>query len=388
MSIERKRLTSLDAFRGIAIASMVLVNNPGSWDWVYPPLLHAEWHGFTPTDLVFPAFLFIAGVAMAWSLAKYTQTDEPDASTKPPLKKLYGRIGRRCALLFGLGLFLNGFSGFLTSGAYDFSTIRMMGVLQRISLAYLLAALSVIHLSRSRQWLVAISLLVGYWLAMTLIPVPGFGAGDLSPTGNLAAYIDRALLGTAHLYGHPPFNGQGDPEGLFSTLPAVGTVLLGYFTGDWLRHQPPRSRTSWRLVWAGIASLAVGGLWHFIFPINKQLWTSSFVVFTAGWSLLLLALCYQIIEVRGKRHWGWPFEIVGLNAIFVFVASGIVARILLKTHIGQGENAPSIYTWLYETLFQPWAGNTNGSLIFALITVLFWWLILYGLYRQRWFFKI
>ena len=388
MSTNRKRLTSLDAFRGIAIASMILVNNPGSWDAVYPPLLHAEWHGFTPTDLVFPAFLFIAGVAMAWSFAKYTHASNGDSEDQLSRRQLYWRIGRRCILLFVLGLFLNGFSGFLTTGAYDFSTIRIMGVLQRISLAYFLAAIVVLNVSRSRQWLVAIFLLLGYWLAMAFIPVPEFGAGDLSPTGNFAAYIDRGVIGTAHLYGHPPFEGQGDPEGLFSTLPAIVTVLLGYFTGEWLRHQPRRSRTSWRLVWAGIAGLAAGGLWHLVFPINKQLWTSPFVLFSAGWSLLLLALCYQLIEVKGKRHWGWPFEVMGLNAILVFVASGIVARILFKTHIGQGEDAPSTYTWLYETLFKSWAGATNGSLLFAIFTVLVWWLVAGIFYRKGWFLKV
>ena len=372
------RLTALDVFRGIAIAGMILVNNPGSWESVYPVLLHAEWHGCTPTDLVFPAFLFIAGVAMAFSLMKYT---ERPAAEKPPAAKLYWRIGRRCGLLFALGLFLNGFSGFLVNGFYDFSTLRIMGVLQRISLAYLLAAVVVLFLPRSRQWLVAGFALLGYWWLLSV-------GGDLSPTGNLGAAFDRAILGSAHLYAYPPFDGQGDPEGLLSTLPATVTVLLGYFTGQWLRQRQVRSRTSKHLMLLGAAGIASGRLWGLVFPINKQLWTSSYVLLTVGWSLLLLALCYETVEVRGWRRWGWPFEVIGLNAIFVFVASGVLARILLKTHIGSGADAPSTYTWIYQQGFQSWAGALNGSLAFAIATVLFWWTVLYGLYRQRWFLKI
>ncbi len=372
------RLTALDVFRGLAIAGMILVNNPGSWKHVYPPLLHAEWHGCTPTDLVFPTFLFIIGVAMAFSLAKYLEGPTRERS---PAAKLYWRIGRRCGLLFALGLFLNGFSGLLVNGFYDFSTIRIMGVLQRIALAYLLAAIVIFWLPRSRQWVLAGTILLVYWLALSI-------GGDLSPTGNLGAAFDRLILGSAHLYAYPPFDSQGDPEGLFSTLPAVVTILLGYFTGQWLRHQQVRSRTSKHLMRLGLAGLAIGSLWGLLFPINKQLWTSSYVLFTAGWSLLLLALCYETIEVRGWRRWGWPFEVVGLNAIFVFVASGMLARILLKTYIGAGEDALNVYTWIYQQGFQSWAGSMNGSLAFAIATVLFWWIVLYGMYRQRWFLKL
>ena len=376
-----KRLVSLDVFRGIAIASMILVNNPGSWDHVYPPLLHAEWHGFTPTDLVFPSFLFIIGVAMAFSLAKYTKDNQPTAA-------VYWRIARRCLLLFALGLFLNGSSlvldWLLRDKPLDWSTFRIMGVLQRISLAYLLATLAVLNLSRVKQWILAGVALLGYWGAMTLIPVPGYGAGDLSPEGNLAGYIDRIILGAQHLY----LGGPSDPEGLFSTIPAVVTVLLGYFAGQWLRNQSVKSNTSIQLVLAGLSCLVVGYLWSFFFPVNKALWTSSYVVYSAGWDLLLLAACYETIEVRNWRRWGWPFEVMGLNAIFLFVASGIVGRILYRTHIGTGDEAPSTYAWIYENMFQSWAGAINGSLAFAIATVLLWWLILYGMYRKGWFFKV
>jgi predicted acyltransferase len=369
------RLTSLDVFRGIAISGMILVNMAGVADQVYPPLLHADWNGCTPTDLVFPFFLFIIGVAIAFSLSKYTSANQAGWS-------IYGRIVRRSAILFALGLLLNGFWN------YDWGTIRIMGVLQRISLAYLLAALVVLKLPRRGQWACALLLLIGYWVAMSVVPVPGYGVGNLSREGNLGAYIDRLIIGTAHLYKGDQFNSMGDPEGLFSTLPAVVSVLLGYFTGQWLRTQPVKSRTSMDLVIIGLGSLVVGEVWGFWFPLNKKLWTSSYVVFTTGWALLLLAVCYELIEVRQRRRWGKPFEIMGLNAIFVFVASVLMIKILVKTHIGTGENAPTTYTWIYENLFMRWAGAMNGSLLFALVTVLFWWGVLYGMYRQRWFVKV
>jgi len=370
------RLASLDVFRGIAIASMILVNNPGSWDYIYPPLEHAEWHGCTPTDLVFPFFLFIVGVAMPFSFAKYTRENRPTIA-------VYQRLLRRGLILFALGLFLALFSltlDWLIKGIPpNFSTLRIMGVLQRISLAYVLAALAVLNLSRRWLWILTGVVLIGYWLAMQFIPVPGFGAGNLSPEGNLGGYIDRIIL-AKHLYRGGPF----DPEGLFSTLPAVVTVFLGYFTGDWLRIQPIKSRTSVNLAIFGLIALIIGQLWGFIFPINKQLWTSSYVIFTAGWALLTLALCYELIEVRHFKRWGLPLEVMGLNAIFLFVASGLFSRILIKTNIGSS----TTYTWIYEHLFRPWAGALNGSLMFAIVMVLFWWTILYGMYLRRWFFKI
>ncbi|MGB3511225.1 MAG: heparan-alpha-glucosaminide N-acetyltransferase domain-containing protein [Microcoleaceae cyanobacterium] len=365
------RLKSLDVFRGITIASMILVNNPGSWNHVYPILLHAEWHGCTPTDLVFPFFLFIAGVAMAFSLSKYTKE-------KQPTPQLYKRIVQRCLILFLLGLLLNGFP------KYNLATIRIMGVLQRISLAYLLAAVAILNLSRKQLYFLCATLLIGYWAAMQLIPVPGYGAGNLSPEGNFAAYIDRLILTQQHLWAGKPY----DPEGLFSTLPAVVTVVIGYYTGKWLKHQPSKSRTSLNFVMFGLSCLVVGYVWGIFFPINKALWTSSYVVFTAGWALLLLAACYEAIEVRGWQKWSRPFEVMGLNAIFIFVASGFLARLMIYNNVSRVENSPNIKTWIYEQFFQSWAGPLNGSLLFAIINVLFWWVISEFMYRRGWFFKV
>ncbi|MBE9142013.1 acyltransferase family protein [Planktothrix mougeotii] len=370
------RLQALDVFRGIAIASMILVNNPGSWDFVYPLLNHAEWNGCTPTDLVFPFFLFIVGVAMAFSLLKYTKEYRSPETTVP--ESIYWRIAKRCGILFLLGLLLNGFP------TYNLTQIRIMGVLQRISVAYFLAAIAIFNLSKKGLWILSAAILVGYWIALQYIPVPGYGAGNLTPEGNFAAYIDRILLGQNHLWK----GGVYDPEGLFSTFPAVVTVLAGYLTGNWIRKQPIRTYTSISLIVFAISCFVVGYLWAEIFPLNKSLWTSSFTTVTVGWSLLLLAFCYETLEVRGWTKWGFPFKVMGLNALFIFVASGFVARLLNLIKIGNSPEAPSAKTWLYETVFQSIFGPMNGSLAFAIATLLFWWVISYFMYRQQWFVKV
>jgi predicted acyltransferase len=369
------RLTSLDVFRGITIAGMILVNKASLGDKIYPALSHADWNGCTLADLVFPFFLFIVGVAMAFSLAKYT---EGEKSTTPAL---YWRIVSRAIILFALGLLLNGFWN------YDFSTIRIMGVLQRISVAYLLAALAVLNLPRKGQWILAAAILIGYWLLMSFVPVPDFGAGNLTREGNFAAYIDRLIIPQAHLYKGDGFNNMGDPEGLFSTLPAVVSVLIGYFTGQWLRQQRLDSRTSIDMVLFGLSCLVVGQVWDFWFPLNKKLWTSSYVIFTAGWALLLLAACYELIEVRQRRRWSRSFEVMGLNPIFIFVASVLLIKILVKTKIGSGEEALTTYQWILQNFFA-WAGPLNGSLLFSILTVLLWLAVAYAMYRQRWFLKV
>ncbi len=370
------RLTSLDIFRGIAITSMILVNNPGSWNHVYPLLKHAEWHGYTPTDLIFPFFLFIVGVAITFSLAKYTPEYREGKKVISP--KVYLKILRRCLILFLLGLLLNGYPN------YDFSTIRIMGVLQRISLAYGLSAIAILHLSRKQIAGLCVMILLGYAIAMQLIPVPGYGAGNLTPEGNLAAYIDRLIFSENHLLG----KGKYDPEGLFSTLPAVVTVLMGYLTGDWLKKQPTKSPTSLNLVIIGLCNIIIGHFWGFIFPINKTLWTSSYVLVTAGWGLILLAICYELIEVRQQKNWAFPFKVMGLNPIFLFVASGFLARILIYTNIPQNGGSINLKTWIYQNLFVSWAGEINGSLAFAIANIVIWWIVLYGMYQKRWFIKI
>lgn len=372
------RLASLDMFRGLAIAGMVLVNNPGSWQHVYWPLLHAAWHGFTPTDLVFPAFLFAVGAAIPYTLAGYEETRGTHNL------RLHVRILRRVFMLIVLGLLLNLMTPLLQwalhGDAIRWENLRIMGVLQRIGLAYLLALMLVLTLRPKGLAVAAGLLLVGYWALMMLVPVPGFGPGVLTPEGSLATYVDRAILSAPHLY-----QGKFDPEGLLSTLPAVVTVLFGYATGALIRMTPRASRTSLLLLSVGFLCIALGWLWGLVFPINKQLWTGSYVVYAAGWSLVLMAACYELADIRKWRWISWPFQVMGVNAITLFVASGIVARILLVSRVGDGR---SVYQWIYDSVFVPWAGPLNGSLAFALATVALWWLVLFGLYRRGWFLRL
>jgi predicted acyltransferase len=410
------RLTSLDIFRGFTIAGMILVNMVGLAEPdVYPQLLHASWNGCTFADLVFPFFLFIVGVAIACSFSKYNQAksrQEKQRDAVGVMEKFldsessgisvssstnshtavpnlpYGKIFRRALILFALGLFLN---GFWNKGVWTFNweNLRYMGVLQRISLSYLFASLAVLTLPRKGQWIFAGVLLVGYWLAMMYIPVPGFGAGVLeesNPGANLAAFVDRSIIPSAHL--HASFKNLGDPEGLFSTIPAIVSTMFGYFSGQWILSQSVKTRTSIGLILAGIGCLIVGFVWGWAFPINKKLWTSSYVVFTTGWSLIFLAAFYELIEVRLIRSWGKPFEVMGMNAIAIFVPSVLLIKVLAKTIIGTGEKAPNAYTVIYKDLFASWAGGVNGSFLFAFVTMLLWLGVAWIMYRQRWFIKI
>jgi predicted acyltransferase len=366
-SLPQGRLTSLDAFRGLTIAGMILVNNPGSWGHVYPPLLHAEWHGWTPTDLVFPFFLFIVGVSVPFSFAKRLERGDSR-------RALFLHILRRSAILFGLGIFMAAFPRF------DLLDVRIMGVLQRIGVVYLLAASAYLVFKPKGRTLLLLGLLLGYWALLTLVPVPGYGPGDLSPEGNLGAYLDRLILGD-HLWRE-----MWDPEGLLSTLPAVGTTLLGIVAGEWIRSGPSQSRVVQGLFLGGVVGVGLGSMWGWVFPINKGIWTSSYVLFTAGAAALLLGLMYWIMEVREKRRWAKPLIIYGMNAIAVFVASGLLARVMGMVRVGEG--GPSLKGWIYQTLFASWAGPLNGSLAFAVSYVLFWFGVLWILYWRRIFIKI
>jgi predicted acyltransferase len=375
------RLTSLDVFRGITIAMMILVNMAGVADNVYPALSHAEWNGCTPTDLVFPFFLFIVGVAMTFSFAKYNDDNKPT-------KAVYLRILRRTVILFVLGLLLNGFwnKGVWT---FDFSSLRVMGVLQRIGLTYCFASLIVLKLPRKSQWILAGVLLIFYWITMMFVPVPDYGAGVLTREGNFGAFIDRLIIPQPHLYKGDGFNFMGDPEGLYSTIPAIVSVLAGYFAGEWIRDKKQtNSQTSMDLVLFGLCCLVIGIIWDVAFPINKKLWTSSYVLFSSGWALMLLAACYELIEVRLIKRWSKPFEIMGVNAIALFVASVMLIKITARFQLGTGDNAISIYNWIYQNIFASWSGNFNGSFLFALVTLLLWYGVAVLMYRQRWFVKV
>ncbi|MGH7596756.1 MAG: acyltransferase family protein [bacterium] len=364
-SAKTARLLSLDVFRGITIAGMLLVNNPGSWSHIYAPLRHAEWHGCTPTDLIFPFFLFIVGVAMVMSLSKRLVRGDSQ-------RKLFAQVVRRTLIIFGLGLLLHGFP------YYDLSAIRIPGVLQRIALCYFFAASIVLKTNLKGQITAVVVLLLVYWALMKLVPVPGYGAGVLEKEGNLAAYIDNALL-HGHLW-QPTW----DPEGLLSTLPAIATTLLGVLTGQWLQTKRGQYEIVSGLMVTGCLALALGWLWNAWLPINKNLWTSSYSVYTAGTALCFLGVCYYLIDVKGYTGWTKPFVVYGMNAITVFVLSGIVGRLLILWKIG----ATPAKTWIYQNLFASWAGPLNGSLIFAMSYVLFWLGMMWILYWRRIFIKI
>lgn len=374
------RLISLDVFRGLTIAMMIIANMAGVVPDVYPFLSHAPWNGCTPTDLVFPFFLFIVGVAMSFSLSKYSLESKLNSF-------VYFNLCRRAVILFTLGLLLNGFWN-QGVGSFDLQSLRLMGVLQRIGLAYLFASLIVLKLPEKTQWALAGILLIFYWLTMMYIPVPDYGAGMLTREGNFGAFIDRLIIAKPHLYAGDGFNFRGDPEGLFSTIPAVVNVLFGYFAGQWMRKGTINSHTSMDLVLWGLCSLVVGMIWDGLFPINKKLWTSSYVLFSTGWGLVFLAACYDLIEVRKIKRWSKGFEIIGLNAIALFVASVFLIKVTVKLKIGEGDNAISVYNWIYRNLFASWVGNTNGSFLFALATLSLWYGLAFFMYRQRWFIKV
>ncbi|HTD52241.1 MAG TPA: DUF5009 domain-containing protein, partial [Thermoanaerobaculia bacterium] len=301
-----QRLISLDVFRGLTIAGMFVVNTPGSWEHAFPPLLHAEWHGWTYTDTIFPFFLFVVGVSMAFSF-----------STRRALGAgrwaLVMHTLRRAVIIFLLGFGLNWLSVLLFHRAH----VRIPGVLQRIAVCFFFAALVYLLGGRRALLPVAAVLLVGYWALMTFVPVPGYGVGRLDVEGNLAASVDRAVLGT-HTWKHNP---AWDPEGLLSTLPAFATTLFGIAAGEILRRKADWSRKLTTLMAGGAILLSLGLLWSVWFPINKNLWTSSYSLFMAGLAAICLALCIWIVDVKGWRGWARPFVWLGSNAIALFVGA-------------------------------------------------------------------
>jgi predicted acyltransferase len=328
---------------------MVLVNNPGTWAAVYAPLKHARWHGLTPTDVIFPFFLFIVGMAIPLS--------RPTAA----------RVLRRATVIFALGIVLNGLPSF------DWATIRIPGVLQRIAACYLVAAVLFLTTSWRTQAMVTAALLLGYWAVMTLVPVPGYGRGDLGPEGNLAAWLDRAVLGphiwrAARVY---------DPEGILSTVPAVATTLLGVLAGRWTQSARPQRVIAGGLALAGAIGVVLGAAWGVWFPLNKALWTSSYAVLTAGLALLVFAACGWAIEFRGWRRWAGPFVVLGVNALALFFLSTLVAHVLTLIHVGDGRLQP----WIFERAFAPWASPINASLAYAVAYLLVWWGVMWLLYR-------
>ena len=397
------RVLSIDILRGITIALMILVNDPGDWSHTYAQLDHAKWNGFTLTDLVFPNFLFIVGASIIFSLQSRISRGESG-------RTLALHILRRSAIIFAVDLFFGLYPHF------HYTHLRLYGVLTRIALCYLCAGLICLITQRADRLLtICTVLLVGYWVLMRFVPVPGFGIPThnmpiLDPDGNLAAWLDRhiidltqRLLHTGRLYEH-----TRDPEGLLSTLPAIATTLLGSVTALWLRRVDTSSERSQGsisrtmclngLLLAGILSLAAGSLWNLSLPINKNLWTSSYVLFSAGWALLLLALFYWLIDIRhfsetkvGKRF-TFPWLVFGSNAITVFCISVFLVETLiwikLPFELGPNGQPATAWFWIYHHLFAFNGSTNNTSLAFALTFVAVCFIPNLLLWRKRIFLKI
>ncbi|MBV8818359.1 MAG: DUF5009 domain-containing protein [Acidobacteriaceae bacterium] len=366
-----QRLISLDAFRGATIALMVLVNDPGDGQHVYAPLQHSEWHGWTITDVVFPSFLWIVGVAMTLSMAKRLNAGASKA-------KILKQVVRRAAIIFALGLFLYAYPGF------HLSTQRILGVLQRIAICYLIAAIIYLYAGLRGQILWIVSLLVVYWLLMTLVPVPGYGSGRLDVDGNLAHYVDRVVLGQ-HNYRQTR---TWDPEGIVSTLPAIATALFGIMAGHILAlRRTLAERTAWMFV-IGNCFITLGLICNVWMPINKKLWTTSFSIFMAGLDFVMLAIFIWLVDHLGYQRYVKPFFVMGMNAIAVYMASELLEETLGAIRWGSGNNRTSLHDWLYTALFAPLTSPINASLLWALAYTLLMFGLAYLLYRRKWFIRV
>jgi predicted acyltransferase len=399
----RERLLSLDVFRGLTVAGMLLVNDPGTWSAIYAPLEHAEWHGWTPTDLIFPFFLFIVGITTHLSLSARRARGDDDGEIRK-------QILRRGALIFLVGLLLNGFPFFTwgsVAGVADPSFLerivdrlyhwRIMGVLQRIGLAYLCAALLTYRASVKRSLVTLGSLLLGYWIVMTVLPVPGTGGtlGGLlldSPARTMAAYWDRFVLDWSRFgLGNHLWTGSvtWDPEGMLSTVPAICTAILGTLAGRWIGGERPLAERINGLFAAGALGMMFGLVWHWAFPINKGIWTSSYVAFTAGMACVSIATIMWLVDVHGWKRWTKFFVIYGTNPLVAFVGSGLLARLIYSViSVEYGGRRTSLQSAIYQSLFASWLSPMNASLAFALCFVGVWFGVLYLLYRRQVFVKL
>ncbi len=394
----KQRFYSLDVFRGATVALMILVNNPGSWSYVYGPLDHAPWHGCTPTDLVFPFFLFAVGNALAFVMPGLEA-----AGSNVFLKKVF----RRALLIFGIGLFLNWFPFIKWSGdhlvvkswtdpidiahaAVIPTGIRILGVLQRIALVYLFASLIIYYGKTGVAFVTGAVILLGYWALCLLLGAPG---NPYSLTGYFGTNVDKAILGAAHMY-----KGEGlafDPEGLASTLPAIVQVIFGYLVGQYISQKGKTYEMIASLFTIGCLLVFTGYCWDMVFPINKKIWSSSFVIYTTGLAVLVLCVLMYTIEMRGRRRPASRFfDVFGKNALFIFMISGILPRIYMLFHIADGVNAKGeivykgLNAWMYDHIFSPAFGFMNGSLLYAISHILLFWALCYWLDKKKVYIKV
>ena len=381
----------------MTVAGMLLVNNPGTWSAIYPPLEHAKWHGWTPTDLIFPFFLFIVGVTTELSLrARRARGDDEG--------RIVRQILRRGTIIVLLGLLLNAFPFFTWTPIADnpdpsfidrvlhrIDNLRLTGVLQRIGIAYLASALITLRTSLRTQLIVLAVLLVGYWALMTLVSVPDSGIQGRflldQPSRQLSAWIDRLVLGTKHLW---VGSRTWDPEGLLSTVPAIGSCMLGSFAGRWIaKDARPLSERLSALFAVGALVMMLGLVWNWSFPINKSIWTSSYVLFTGGMAAVVLGTCMWIIDVQRVRRWTEPFVVYGVNPMLAFVGSGMMARLTVSVlTIERDGRRTSVQQAVYEEAYRSWLPAHAASFAYALSFVLVWYLILRILWKRGIVFKV
>lgn len=367
---QSKRILSVDIFRGLTIAAMILVNNPGTWSNIYPPFRHAEWHGLTPTDLIFPFFLFIVGMSITFAYSKKKVDNIP--------VDVYKKIVSRTLKLIGLGLILAGFSMSFPFFK-DLSTLRFPGVLQRIGLVFFVASLLFLHFNWKTLLGIFMGILVAYWLIMTQISFSG-SVPTLSKELNLATIVDQKILSLDHMWK------VYDPEGIMSTIPAIGTTLFGIFLGMILLNKSKSPQDKLKdFILIGVFALVIGYVWSLIFPLNKALWTSSYVLVTGGLASLIYALTFYIADILDHNEWGKPAIIFGSNAITVFFLSGIIARLFGMIKLPNGN---SIHGTLYSILSSLVNLPELSSLIYAIIVVLFYYLVALILYKKKIFIKV
>lgn len=379
-NIQSKRLLSLDILRGITIAGMIMVNNPGSWGSIYKPLRHASWHGLTPTDLVFPFFMFIMGVSTFMSLRKYNFKLSKESAWK---------IVKRTFLIFLIGLGLNWF-GQLSRGlgagesfataATHFDTIRILGVMQRLALAYGFAALIGLLFKPKQIIWVIVTLLIGYFFLLF------FGNGFELSEQNIIAIIDRSLWGEAHMYRDSGI--AFDPEGLLSTLPSIAHVLIGFLFGKMIMDtKDNHKRVEKVLIWGTVLAFS-GLLLQYGCPINKKIWSPTFVLTTTGFAAQLLGILIWIIDINKRSKWSRFFHSFGVNPLFIYVLAGILANVVANVKIRYAGEAISLKGYAYSVLIQPWAGAYFGSLVYALLFISLCWLAGYILYKREIYIKI
>ena len=371
-----QRLISLDVFRGLTIGAMVLVNNPGTWSAIYPPLKHAAWHGWTFTDTIFPFFIFIMGIAIPIALEKRRAAGQAGFG-------LYLTLARRGAALFGLGLFLAFFPfyNWMKGEWIVLHDLRVMGVLQRLGLCFFFASVLFLWLKPRGLLIAAFALLLGYWAIMII-----GGRGDLSVEGHFSGLVDRTILGP-HMWKGSPFY---DPEGLLSTLPSIATCLFGVLTGQLIGTPKSNDAKVAEMFFWGFILLTLGWIWSAVFPINKPIWTSSYAVFMSGLGMIVLAACYWLIDIKGSTWWAKPFVIFGVNALALFVGSGMMGRVLnmVPGDTGADGKLISLKTALYEGIFAPLTSPMNASLLFAVCFIGLWLFLMWLLYRKQIFIKV